>query len=121
MFKKVECVAIYTKDIEKSLAFYQRMGLQENWKIERETKQDRVVCIIGLKFPDANSSELVLQNDPAIQVTDVEIFVGDVRQAYHSINKIEHVKWIEEPFSTESGHVAVMESPDENVFVLVGE
>ena len=29
------------------------------------------------------------------------------------------VKWIREPFSTESGHVAVMEAPDENVFVLV--
>ena len=30
------------------------------------------------------------------------------------------LRWIREPFATESGHVAVMEAPDGNVFVLVG-
>jgi len=121
MFKRMECVAIYTKEVENSLAFYQKMGLQENWKIYRRTNNNNDVTLIGLKFPEGNSSELVLQNDPDLKVMDMEIFVGDVRETYQAMKEVKDVKWIEEPFSTESGHVAVMEAPDGNVFVLIGQ
>lgn len=51
MFKKLECVCIHTKDIEKSLLFYTSMGLTENWKIERSLENGSAWTVISLKFP----------------------------------------------------------------------
>lgn len=51
---------------------------------------------------------------------EIEVLVDDVRKTYESLQEKDEVKWIREPFQTGSGHVAVMEVPDENVFVLVG-
>ncbi|TLS36601.1 VOC family protein [Pseudalkalibacillus caeni] len=121
MFLKLECVSIHTKDIEKSVRFYKAMGLKENWKIEREREGGQTWTLIGLKFPDEKSSELVLSNHPEITFTEVEILVEDVRLTYKKLKENPEVKWIREPFPTESGHAAVMEAPDENVFVLVGK
>lgn len=39
MFKKLECVSIHTKDIEKSISFYKEMGMKQNWMIERELEE----------------------------------------------------------------------------------
>ncbi|MEC2480091.1 VOC family protein, partial [Bacillus cereus] len=36
MFKKLECVSIHTKDIERSVSFYKEMGMKHIWMIERE-------------------------------------------------------------------------------------
>jgi hypothetical protein len=77
--------------------------------------------LIGLKFPSKQSSEWVLSNHPKVTFTEVEILVDDVRQAYEKMRKSSEVQWIRPPFATESGHVAVMEAPDKNVFVLVGK
>jgi catechol 2,3-dioxygenase-like lactoylglutathione lyase family enzyme len=120
MFRRMECVSIHTKDIEKSLSFYKSMGLTENWRIERSLENGLAWTLIGLKFPLQNSSELVLSNHPEIQYTEVEINVEDVRQAYAHLSGNEEIQWIRTPFATESGYVAVMEAPDKNVFVLVG-
>ncbi|KFN01023.1 glyoxalase/bleomycin resistance/dioxygenase family protein [Bacillus clarus] len=120
MFKKLECVSIHTKDIEKSVAFYKEMGMKQSWIIERELEEGVVWTLVGLKFPDKNSSALVVSNHPNINFMEVEIFVEDVQQTYESLRENTEIKWIREPFQTESGHVAVMEAPDENVFVLVG-
>ncbi len=121
MFKKLECVCIHTKDIEKSLSFYISMGLAESWKIERILENGSTWTIIGLKFPQKNSSELVLSNHPEYNFTEIEILVEDVRQAHSELSKNEKIRWLRTPFATESGHIAVMEAPDGNVFVLVGE
>ncbi|KEK24882.1 VOC family protein [Bacillus gaemokensis] len=121
MFKKLECVSIHTKDIEKSALFYKSMGLKQHWIVERNLENDQVWTLIGLKFPEKHSSELVLSNHPDINFMEVEILVEDVLQTYESLKENKDVKWIREPFQTESGHVAVMEAPDENVFVLVGK
>ncbi len=121
MFKKLECVSIHTKDIEKSVSFYEEMGMKQNWMIERELEEGGIWTLIGLKFPDEKSSELVISNHPDINFTEVEVLVEDVQQTYESLKDNKDVKWIREPFPTESGHVAVMEAPDENVFVLVGK
>ncbi|MDX8363370.1 VOC family protein [Cytobacillus sp. IB215316] len=121
MFKKLECVAIYPDDIQKSIDFYLSLGLKQHWKVERKLDSGGTWTIIALKFPEENSSELVLQNDPNINVTDVEILVDDVNLAYQELSKNTEITWIKKPFSTESGHVAVMESPVKNVFVLVGK
>lgn len=61
MWKKIECVAIYTEDIEKSVAFYQSLGLTKAW----ETYQDegKQWKLVGMRFPDGDS-ELVLKNNP---------------------------------------------------------
>lgn len=121
MFKKLECVCIHTKDIEKSLSFYTSMGLAENWKIERNLENGAAWTLIGLKFPQKDSSELVLSNHPEINFTEVEILVEDVQQVHRELSKNEEIQWIRTPFATESGHIAVMEAPDGNVFVLVGK
>ncbi len=52
MFKKLECVSIHTKDIEKSVSFYKEMGMEQNWVIERELEEGVIWTLIGLKFPD---------------------------------------------------------------------
>ncbi|MGO4527992.1 VOC family protein [Paenibacillus sp. 2TAF8] len=121
MFKKLECVCIHTKDIEKSLLFYTKMGLTENWKIERTLESGSTWTVIGLKFPQKDSSELVLSNHPELNFTEVEILVDDVRQAHDELSKNEEIQWIRTPSATESGHIAVMKAPDKNVFVLVGK
>lgn len=121
MFKKLECISIHTKDIERSVSFYKEMGMEQNWIIERELEEGVIWTLIGLKFPDEKSSELVISNHPDINFIEVEVLVEDVQQTYDSLKDNKDVKWIREPFSTESGHVAVMEAPDENVFVLVGK
>ena len=36
---------------------------------------------------------------------EVEVLVEDVQQTYESLKDNEDVKWIREPFPTESGHV----------------
>lgn len=120
LFKKLECVCIHTKDMEKSLSFYTLMGLTEHWKIERILENGFTWTLIGLKFPQENSSELVLSNHPDNTFTEVEILVEDVCQLHTELSNNEEIKWIRTPFATESGHIAVMEAPDGNVFVLVG-
>lgn len=121
VFKKLECVSIHTKDIGKSVSFYKEMGMKQNWVIERELEEGVIWTLIGLKFPDEKSSELVISNHPDINFIEVEVLVEDVQQTYESLKDNKDIKWIREPFPTESGHVAVMEAPDENVFVLVGK
>ena len=121
MFKKLECVSIHTKDIEKSVSFYESMGLKQNWIVERNLENNKVWTLIGMKFPDKHSSELVLSDHPNIDFMEVEILVEDVGETYERLKDNKDVKWIRKPFQTESGHVAVMEAPDENVFVLVGK
>ncbi|MCE5171108.1 VOC family protein [Paenibacillus profundus] len=121
MLKRLECVALYTPNMEASVEFYTTLGLTENWRIERNIGEGRTWILVGLKFPDEKSSELVLQNNPELNVTDIELYVEDVRDVYQSLSDRSDIQWIREPFPTESGHVAVMEAPDQNVFVLVGK
>lgn len=120
MIRKMECVCIPTADIVASEAFYVSLGLRRSWIIERPLADGKIWTLIGLKFPDENSSELVLSDNPDITVTDIELAVDDVRATYAVLASNPGVGWIREPFATESGHVAVMEAPDGNVFVLVG-
>ena len=120
MIRKIECVCIPTKDVAASEAFYVSLGLRRSWIIERPRPDGRVWTLIGLKFPEAASSELVLSDNPDIDFAEIELAVDDVRATYTDLRSNPAVGWIREPFATESGHVAVMEAPDGNVFVLVG-
>jgi catechol 2,3-dioxygenase-like lactoylglutathione lyase family enzyme len=120
MIRKIECVCIPTKDIAASEAFYLSLGLKRGWIIERPRPDGSVWTLVGLKFPDAASSELVLSDNPEIDFTEIELAVDDVRASFAALRSNPAVTWIREPFATESGHVAVMEAPDGNVFVLVG-
>lgn len=65
MWRKIECVAIYTEDIEKSVVFYQSLGLEKTWETFQD--KDEQWKLIGLKYPDGNS-ELVLKNNPTINL-----------------------------------------------------
>lgn len=121
MFQKLECVCIHTTDIEGSLSFYTSVGLSEAWRIERTSATGVPSSLIGLKFPQSGSSELVLSNNPDVDFTEIEIYVGDVTETYEKLKQNSLIEWIRPPFATESGHVAVMVAPDKNVFVLVGQ
>lgn len=120
MIQRIECVCVPTKDVAASVAFYVSIGLIEGWKIERALPDGGVWTLVGLKFADGTSSELVLSDNPDINFTEIELRVDDVRASFAEIKGNGAVTWIREPFATESGHVAVMEAPDGNVFVLVG-
>ncbi|KQX42681.1 glyoxalase [Devosia sp. Root436] len=120
MIRKIECVCIPTKDIAASEAFYASLGLRRGWIIERPRPDGATWTLVGMKFPDTASSELVLSDNPDIDFTEVELAVDDVQATFAELRGNAGVSWIREPFATESGHVAVMEAPDGNVFVLVG-
>jgi catechol 2,3-dioxygenase-like lactoylglutathione lyase family enzyme len=119
MWKRIECVAIYTEDIEKSVVFYQSLGLEKAWETFQD--KDEQWKLIGLKYPDGNS-ELVLKNNPNYKFAETEIVVKDVRETYESLKFNPEVVWIRKPFPNSlGGHVAVMQAPEGNVFVLVGK
>ena len=121
MFRKLECVCIHTTDIEASVAFYAALGLAPGWRIERVSDDGTAWSLVGLRFPETASSELVLSNSPDVAFTEIEINVGDVVQTFETLRDETPITWIRTPFATESGHVAVMQAPDGNVFVLVGK
>jgi catechol 2,3-dioxygenase-like lactoylglutathione lyase family enzyme len=120
MIRKLECVCLFTPNIRESEAFYLSLGLHRGWIIERSLPTGATWTLIGLKFPDVTSSELVLSDNPENKFTEIELAVDDVRASFAEIGRNPAVAWIREPFATESGHVAVMTAPDGNVFVLVG-
>ena len=87
------------------------------YKIDEEKQW----TLVGMKFPDGNS-ELVLKNNPNLNFIEAEIVVEDVREAYKRLKLNIEVQWIRTPFPNSlGGHVAVMQAPDGNVFVLVGK
>jgi catechol 2,3-dioxygenase-like lactoylglutathione lyase family enzyme len=119
MLKRIECVAVYTEDMEKSVRFYQSLGLTKAWEAFQDEEEQWT--LIGLRFPDGDS-ELVLKNNPNLKFAEVEIVCEDVQQTYETLKFNPEVQWIRTPFPNSlGGHVAVMQAPDGNVFVLVGK
>lgn len=121
MFKRLACISIYTEDIEESLGFYKSMGLKENWRLNRKLEDNSIWTLIGLKFADQESSELVISNHPRNKFTEIEITVDNVKESYLELSKRSDIKWIAEPIEYETNSVAVMQAPDGNIFVLVGK
>ncbi|MCY7483331.1 VOC family protein [Paenibacillus alvei] len=121
MIRKMECAALYTANVEQSVDFYTAIGLKKSWIIERPLPDGGTWTIVGMSFPEEHSSELVLQNNKELKEIDIELLVDDVYDTYAKLKERSDIHWIREPFPTESGHVAVMEAPDHNVFVLVGK
>ncbi|WP_019241696.1 MULTISPECIES: VOC family protein [Bacillus] len=119
MWKRIECVAIYTENIEKSIEFYESLGLIKVWETFQD--EEKLWKLVGMKFPEGNS-ELVLKNNPSLDFTETEIVVEDVQETYESLKCNPEVKWIRTPFPNSlGGHVAVIQTPDGNVFVIVGK
>ena len=117
MWKKLECIAIFTEDIKESIAFYQSLGLTKAWEAYQDEEQ---WMLVGMRFPDGES-ELVLKNNPNLNFSEIEIVCEDVQHTYETLKTNPEIKWIRTPFPNSlGGHVAVMQAPDGNVFVLVG-
>ncbi|MDK8180574.1 VOC family protein [Paenibacillus sp. UMB4589-SE434] len=119
MFKSIHCAALYTEDIEKSKAFYGKLGVQPAWEVKRPLEGGQEWTLTGLKFPDGGA-QLVLQNNPQLKEIDIEVQVESVSLVYQLLSQDPEVKWIQTPFQVEDGNVAVMQAPDGNVLVLVG-
>lgn len=118
MWQKLECVAIYTHDLDKSVEFYNSMGLAKEWEaVPDEAEPWR---LIGMTFP-GGASQLVLKNNPDRTFSETEVVVHDVRKVHESLAANEDVRWILAPtVNSLGGHVAVLQAPDGNTFVLVG-
>lgn len=108
MFQRLDCVCLHTEDLALSLGFLMSMGLKEAWRLDRVLKNGRGWSLVGLDFPDATSSQLVLSTHPDGRLIEVEIRVDDVVSAFAELRTREGVSWIAEPFAIETGHVAVM-------------
>ncbi len=120
MFRKLDCVCIHTRDLDKSLRFHESMGLREAWRLDRTTKDGVPWTLVGLDFPEAGGSQLVLSTDPDERPPEIEIRVEDVQETYRALSADAEVSWLATPFAIEDGHVAVMVAPDGNIFVLIG-
>lgn len=119
MLKRIECVAVYTENMEKSIEFYNRLGLTKAWETNQVEGEEWK--LVGLRFPDGDS-ELVLKNNPNLKFAETELVVEDVRELYETLKSDSEVRWIRPPFPNSlGGHVGVMQAPDGNVFVLVGK
>ncbi|NHN35537.1 VOC family protein [Paenibacillus agricola] len=119
MWKKIECVAVYTDNIEKSVEFYQSLGLMKAWEAFQD--EEKKWKLIGMRYPEGDS-QLVLKNNPNLNFAETEVVVEDVRGTYELLVSNPEVKWIRAPFrNPNGGYVAVMQAPDGNVFVLVGK
>jgi catechol 2,3-dioxygenase-like lactoylglutathione lyase family enzyme len=120
MIRKLECTCIYTSDIEASAAFYSSLGLTESWRLDRNTEAGDPCLLIGFRFPDSNSSELVISNNPDRQFSEIELLVDDVRATFDELCTNAAITWRRKPSPIPNGHVAVMTAPDGNDFVLIG-
>jgi catechol 2,3-dioxygenase-like lactoylglutathione lyase family enzyme len=83
MFNKIDCVAIYTENIEQSIEFYKTLGLTKSWELNRQGEVGLRWTLVGMDFP-LGGAQLVLQNDPNLKVVHIEIKVEDV--ALHMSN-----------------------------------
>lgn len=120
MIRKLDCVCLYTDDIEGSVAFYTGLGLTEGWRLDRQSSSGEPCLLIGLRFPEAQSAELVLSNNPDRKFTEIELLVDDVRGTYEELKDNAAIRWVVAPTPLPQGHVAVMMAPDGNEFVLIG-
>jgi hypothetical protein len=111
---------MHTDDLVASLVFLTANGMTEAWRLDRMLDDGRPSTLVGLDFPDRTSSQLVLSTHPDRRMVEVEIKVEDVRAACEKLRGQPGVSWLAEPFAIENGHVAVMQAPDGNVFVLIG-
>lgn len=107
------------ENIEKSVEFYQSLGLKKAWETYQD--EEKKWRLIGMSYPEGNS-QLVLKNNPNLNFAETEVVVEDVMGTYESLKTNADVKWIRTPFrNPNGGHVAVMQAPDENVFIIVGK
>ncbi|RAP24053.1 hypothetical protein C2W64_02900 [Brevibacillus laterosporus] len=119
MFKQIQCLAIYTKDLEASVVFYGKMGVVKKWEVEQIP--GKPWKLVGMGFVEGQV-ELVLKDNPELDFIEPEIIVEDVPAFYEQWKDDPAIHWIRTPFANSlGGHVAVMEAPDGNVFVLVGK
>lgn len=119
MWKKIECVAIYTDNIEASVDFYKSLGLTKAWEAFQD--EEKLYKLVGMKFSDGDA-ELVLKNKSDLKFTETEIVDEDVKMIYESLKNNSEIEWSRHPFPNSlGGYVAVMRAPDGNVFVLIGK
>jgi len=119
MWRRIECTAIYTENVDQSIAFYESVGLIKTWDTFQNA--EKTWRLVGMRFPEGGS-ELVLKDNPTLKFAETEIAVDDVNAFYEKMKENPEIEWIRTPFPNAlGGHVAVMKAPDENVFVLIGK
>ena len=119
MWKRMDVVTLFTENIEKSVLFYQSLGLSKDWETTQDEKKQWK--LVGMKYPEGNT-ELVLMDNPDLKFVKTEIVVDDVWETYYTLISNPEVRWLKEPFPHPlGGHVGIMQAPDGNIFMLVGK
>lgn len=110
MLRRVDCVMFRVEDLDTAVAFYRDVaGLTPLW---------RDGDMVGLEFPDAPGTELVLHSNPAIPKVDVNYKVADVPTAVSEL--IAHgCQLVAGPFPIAIGSCAVVVDPFGNPLTLV--
>ncbi len=107
LFRKVDCVRLFVKDLEPALRFYRdQLGHDVVWRTESAA---------GLQMPDTDS-EIVLQTERG--VLEVDFLVDSVEQAVKQFEEAGG-KVVLPPFEIQIGRCAVLSDPWDNELVIL--
>jgi len=107
LFEKIDCVMLYTPDLDAALAFYcDRLGHELVWRAEEA---------LGLHLPGCDA-ELVLQNErPGLEVDFLVSNADEATQKFEEAGG----KVLVAPFDIRIGRCVVVEDPWGNNLVLL--
>jgi lactoylglutathione lyase len=107
LFRKVDCIRLFVKDLDEALSFYRtRLGHDLIW---------RTADAVGLRLPDADS-EIVLQTER--EGLEADLLVDSVDEAVRQFEAAGG-KVIVAPFKIQVGLCAVISDPWGNELVIL--
>lgn len=107
LFEKIDCVMLYTPDLDAALAFYRnRLGHALVWRAEDA---------LGLRLPSCDA-ELVLQNErPGLEVDFLVSNADEAARRFEAAGG----KVLAPPFDIRIGRCVVVEDPWGNKLVML--
>jgi catechol 2,3-dioxygenase-like lactoylglutathione lyase family enzyme len=100
---KIDCVMYRVKDLQKSLLFYENLGVTKRW-------EDKDKKMIGFTFPESDS-EIVIHTNQEIPDFDICYSVSNVVDACREFKENGYTVLIG-PIDVRTGKYAVLEDLD---------
>ncbi|WP_047985776.1 VOC family protein [Ornithinibacillus californiensis] len=116
--RQIQAISLYTPDIEQSVEFYKNtFGASELFRSNQTDGSN----MVGLSFADGDT-EFVLHDSEKLKEPDIEVYVDDVNEFYHTHEENSNIHWIQPPIKKPfGGHLAVMRTmADDIVLIIVG-